>query len=395
MQHGKQLFLGLIACLIIGCAQEPTINKPVDWRNPLPPYETIEFQLISPRTHQAEVTHQTRGDGAKEGWKMMAAAPIGCLQGGVFAGICLAAAPFFPILAANNVQDLSVSEQELERVAKDILDFNLEQKLNERFTQQIHQEQLAPYQPKISDPSRKLLMRLTLAPMQLKHSGYKNGDLDVSMPYEISLIDAQKRTLAQTHGEGWLRVRHSEWEKSGTLPMFLRLESWIDKIAQKSFRDTLLDWQPNIALQPISPAAIPKRSILGFRYEEPPEVETESLAFSWSDISSLLPSETTEEVEALSYELTLYVTVGGDEYWNYRSRPIVQIQGLSEPHFVLKQKLLPCTRYRWTARVRFLHQGRLFTSSTPKHHPFNTKGTDCKTPRWSINQEEYEAYLKQ
>lgn len=384
MRGLKPVALPLVAAaLAAGCATQPPTGEKFQNDARALTYDALTLTFSSPLSYQQEIEINNSREGAAEGLKMMAAAPLGCLQGGMFAGICLAAAPFFPIIAAANVQETSISRAEMAAFANAVLNFDIDTQLRAALHQRLTAERVPLVEPGSAEYGNLVDLRITLAPMVLEHSGYKNGSITATLPVELSVIDRDGRLLSQHTQQLFGRFSQKEWQGEGNTRLHYDLKRWIKMIARNGLGKVLLEWQPPIELASVAPLPVQKRSIIGMRYLETPRVESLTPELVWEPLrepAGIAPGEFT----GLTYEVEVRALTQEPYSQETVSVILEKGAGLPEPRYRLQTALQPCTAYSWQPRARFYYRGTLRLTSNDTRRSFSTPGPDCKQPAWQL-----------
>ena len=373
----------LAAALIVGCAAQPPTKEQFQNDARALTYDALTLTFSSPLSYQQDIEIKNGREGATEGLKMMAAAPLGCLQGGMFAGICLAAAPFFPIIAAVNVQEESISRTEMEAFANAVLNFDIDTKLRAALMQRLAAERVPLIDQGTAVPGNLVDLRITLAPMLLEQSGYNNGSITATLPDELSVFDRDNRLLAQHTQRLFGRFSQNEWQGEGNTRLHADLKRWVRMITRNGLGKVLLEWQPPIELASVAPLPVQKRSVIGMRYLETPRVKSLTPELIWETLrepAGVAPGELT----GLTYEVDIRALTE-EPYSQETVSVIIETgAGLPEPRYQLQTALQPCTTYGWQPRARFYYRGTLRITSNDTRRSFSTPGPDCKQPAWQL-----------
>lgn len=376
----------MVAILIAlaGCAseavREPVEQVAIDSQNLV--YGSVVLEFVGHSAVSRGITTESAGGAAKEGAELMLAAPVGCMQAGVLYGFCLAMAPFFPLIAANRVQDPENARQELEALALHISSADLQERFRERVEELALVAELPVIGPELAgiDSAR---LRLELGAMRLDHSGYKNGSITLTQPYRFELRGAGGQILGIIAGEKSGRVDVDEWPKDSAAGLAEMLNDWISRLALAGLQDTLVEWQPEVFLAPRSPLPVSKRNMIGIRQERWPFVESTRPKLLWQPLEEVFAPEILARVTDVTYEIE--VTGGGLQGYN--------VVGLTEPAHELGVELLPCTTYNWIPRARFRYRDVIHTTSLRTRawsetvmldHPFRiyTPAPGCSETQW-------------
>lgn len=345
---------------------------------------TLVYDALVLDFHQAleaarGVGAEGAGDGAREGAGMMLAAPVGCMQAGMFYGLCLAMAPFFPIMAASRVQDPEASRRELESLAEQIGAADLQQRFVALVRHRAKAAQL-PVAESAQGDGRVVRLAAALGMMRLEHSGYRGGSITVTQPYRFTLIGADGQVLTSVSGERSRDFDVDEWWADGSVELESTLTRWLEGIAEEGLRDTLVEWQPDVVLAHRFPASTPRRNFIGVLQEIWPRVDSATPTLRWQALSEALPGDVLAHVTDVTYELEI---VGGQEPEPRR------VTGLVLPEYAVVDPLVSCARYLWRPRARFRYLGVMHTTSlrtrrwaegvyVDDHYVLNAPGTDCR-----------------
>ena len=108
-------------------------------------------------------------------------------------------APFFPFIAAARAEDPEVSLAELEAFYERFEQYGIHEKLAARINARLAEEQV-PVAGSDDPDNERLTLSVRVAPLELEHSGYKGGSIDVTMRYTAELTDASGAVLARRSG---------------------------------------------------------------------------------------------------------------------------------------------------------------------------------------------------
>ncbi|MDA0994650.1 MAG: hypothetical protein O3A13_13605 [Proteobacteria bacterium] len=321
------------------------------------------------------------GQAAKEGFKLMGQAPIGCLGAGMYAGLCYAMMPIFPIITAVRAEDPEIAREELGEFYARIEDYDLHATLESRLLERMAVENLPAVEPGSVGPGNRLItVNVYTSPMELQHSGYKKGYIDVTLPYTIELTDGSGKTLARKSGKASEDFARS----SRSTTLYPKLDQWLETIVETSIGKMLLEWQPEVTLGYTHPNKVEKMTWLGRKYLDWAPVDTLTPQLEWQGLEELIPPERMSEITDVTYELEVfgYGLEMGD--YPYKRRTISKLAGLSAAAYQLEEELLPCQRYYWEAKARFFYRGAMRTTTFPQKYELKTSGPDCKMPRYLL-----------
>ena len=321
------------------------------------------------------------GQAAKEGFKLMAQAPIGCLGGGFYAGLCYGMMPFFPIIAAARAEDPEIAREELGDFYSRIEDYDLHAKLESRLLERMSAENLPLATPESDgDSDRRITVNVFISPMELQHSGYKNGYIDVALPYTIELTDGKGDILARKSGKA--TEDFSQSSRSATL--YPRLDEWLETIIETSVSKMLLEWQPEVMLGYTYPNKVQRKTWIGVKYLDWAPVESLTPRIEWERLEDIMVSERLSEITDVSYELEIYGFIKADfeQYW--KKLTVIKVTGLAEPAYQPESELLACQRYYWQPKARFSYRGTVRTTTMPTGYELRTGGPNCKNPRYLL-----------
>ncbi len=367
------------AMLLAACGSAPTTHPglPEDIAGDLHHLVYDEIAVNVETSPEADLSLEVEGAGqaSRQGLLMMATAPIGCLQGGLFAGGCLAAAPFFPIIAAVRAEKPEKSRTELEAFYEQFREYGLHTKLTEGLLKRMTDENLPVAISELpAEGAQRVTLHVYVAPPELEHSGYKNGSIDLRLRYTIELSNTGGSVLSRKSYSAWHNFSHDT--RSAALAP--QLDEWLEKIIRQGVDDMLLAWQPTIYLAYVYPGQVEKRSLFGAKYLEWLPVENRRPRLEWDALGKTMPAERLAGVTDLSYEVDVWGYVKDDLSNHWKRRDLYTIRGLSEPAFTFENELLPCQRYYWQPRARFRYQGAIRKTASSETYTLMTPGTDCK-----------------
>lgn len=344
-------------------------------------YDTIDVRVTVPENRVLIVDVDGSGAATKDGFKMMAAAPVGCMAAGMFAGFCYGAAPFFPIIAAARAEDPDIVRLELGAFDAQIAAYGLTQRLRSRVVDRLTVERL-PVASAFSEgkDANTVSLNLVIHSLDAHHSGYKDGSLALTIRYILELSDVNGQVVARRRDGARL---YFDNDYSRTI-LYRELDAYIGRVADRSVKELLLEWSPAISLSAVYPSKINKRSILGFRYVEWIPVDTLTPRLSWQSVDELFTREELAAFEELTYEIEVFGYTYDAGYWPLPRIVVASALGLESPQYIVEAELLPCQRYRWAPRARFRHRGVFRTVSVADPFVLLTPGPDCGTPAWSL-----------
>ncbi|MDH4072724.1 MAG: hypothetical protein OEV41_06435, partial [Gammaproteobacteria bacterium] len=379
------------ASLIAACGTTQTVSPPVpedvvaDTEQLT--YDAIAVRIETPFDANLEVGIEGKGEATREGLAMLAAAPLGCLQGGAAAGLCMVMAPFFPFIAAARAEDPDVSLAELEAFYERFEQYGIHEKLAARINARLAEEQV-PVAGGDDPDNERLTLSVRVEPLELEHSGYKDGSIDVTMRYTVALTDASGAVLARRSDSAYRYFTEST--RSATL--YPQLDEWLDRVVDLGVRDMLVNWQPTASLANVYPVKEQKRSLLGFRYFEWSPVQTTAPRLAWAGLETALPADTMAGISNVRYEVDVWAMQSATEPGGYWTRRYVRrIRGLDEPAAVIESGLRPCQRYYWQPRARFTYAGAVRTVSSTEQYELIVQGEGCKHPAYSMSRYEFDA----
>ncbi len=383
MTTRTQLFaLGPACASLLGCAATPTELtggfSHFDSRELI--YDELVLDVIEPGMEPSmDVALQTSGDGAREGVKMMLQAPVGCLQGGMFAVVCLALAPFFPLMAANNVQDVEMSQAELDVMAERIDHAAMQRRFREVIETEAREAGL-PLVESASPGARVATLHAELGRPSLEHDGNEGGQITVTQPYRFSLSYADNEMQTVIEDARWDRFDVDDGYIRNNAELAEDFERWIPDAARRGLRDTVIEWQPKVVLGPVAPSILDKRNAIGIMQTRYPFVESTTPRLAWQPLESVLEPDVFADVTDVSYQLEIF-----------RAGNRRLVTGLEMPEYAVAEPLEPCAYYRWRPIARFRYRGVVHTTSPNMHRwsktdyveddfKFKTPAAECKDP---------------
>ncbi|MEL7184882.1 MAG: hypothetical protein AAFN50_00430 [Pseudomonadota bacterium] len=371
---GVPLFILLTA----GCASAPPPEPVAAFHSRDLAYTHVALEFIAPGAGSQSVALTDGGDGMAEGAKMLAVAPVECLRGAdpYTAAFCIGLAPFFPFIAAWRVQDEAISIEQLETLYEYLAAFDV----HSRFADELRRQAATAALPVVDEANAdSVILRVWLGPTTLIHSGYKDSDIGVSMPYRIELINAAREVLVTIAGEFSDDFDVNTWQDENEPDT--ALTRWTSRTVTKVLQATLVEWQPKLVLAPVQPMPVNKRSIIGIMQERWPVVESVRPQMAWQSLGEVLHDELRSQISDVTYELRISGRYSGKTFY--------EIVGLLEPSHALLTDLEPCASYIWQPRARFRYRNSVYTTSLrdrqwspelriPYHYTLNTPGPGCK-----------------
>ena len=373
----------LILLFTAGCSTTEQAAAPADtFESRNFAYSDILLEFMQAGPGSQDVALKGSGDGMAEGAKMMAVAPLECLRGAdpYTASLCIALAPFFPFITAAMVQDEEVSLRELDALYQHVELLNIQQ----QFRSEIERQAAAagiPLTTRPTDGTAKL--RAWLEPLHLVHDGYSGGDIALTVVSHFELVapDGQvAKTVADEH-VGHFDV--DDWLNEGEPA--ISIARWMKDLAAEGLQETLLEWQPEIVLGPVLPAAVNKRNFIGIMQERWPTETSVRPTLEWQRLEEVMDPQLLNDVADISYELR----IGG----RYNGETHYFVTDLPEPVHQLTIDLQPCGVYIWEPRARFRYRNMRYTTSLrvrewsegiwiPSPYPLSTPAPKCKNPTY-------------
>jgi hypothetical protein len=225
-----------------------------------------------------------------------------------------------------------------------------------------------------------LTVNIFTLPMELKHSGYKKGYIDVTLPYTIELTDGSGQILARKTS----KTSEDFSQSSRSTALYPKLDQWLETIVEMSVGKMLLEWQPEIILGYAYPNKLERKTWLGRKYLEWAPVESLTPHIEWQRVEDLVPAERLSEITDVTYELEVFGYGLEMGEYPYKRRSISKVSGLTEPTYQLEAELLPCQRYYWEAKARFYYRGTMRTTTVPDKYELRTGGPDCRSPAYLL-----------
>lgn len=337
----------------------------------------LRVELLSERDVAVEV--DGRGAATKDGFKMMAASPIGCLGAGIYAGLCYGAAPFFPIIAAARAEDADIVQLELAAFDAQLAAYRLPRRLHDKMTDLLDDERLPLVSSGAGVPGT-VSLNFVIHSLSAQHSGYKDGTIALILRYVLELKDADGQLIARRRDAARMNFSHDYSQ----FLMYRELDAYIERISRKYITEMLLEWSPDIRLAAVYPSIIKKRSIIGFSYTDWTPVDTLTPRLSWQPVNELLSGEDLAALEDVTYDVEVYGYVYDTSYRPVPRIVVASSRGLESPNYTIDSELLPCQRYYWTPRAHFKHRGVSRTVSAEDTFVLLTSGPDCRQPAWSL-----------
>jgi len=227
------LALGLFSGCATNGGDTPAVQYAFDSRTLV--YDTLVLEFESSGAAVENVRIEGAGDAAVEGLKMMLAAPLGCLGGGIGAPLCLAAAPFFPAWLAIRSQEPAISRREMQALAEFLDTTRFDERLQASVAEQAALAAL-PVRDAANAVGRIVRLRLELAPMEFHHSGYKNGSIDVIQRYLFQLLGPDGAILTELRGRQHSNYDVDDWSLEDAAELRSSLDEWIAHIADGGIR---------------------------------------------------------------------------------------------------------------------------------------------------------------
>ena len=374
-----------LAAMFAACGSAPTTHPglPEDIAGDLHHlvYDQVVVNVETSSGADLSLEVEGAGQASRQGLLMMAAAPIGCLQGGPLAGACIAAAPFFPIIAAVRAEKPEKSRADLDEFHTRYAEYGLEGKLAERLLQRMSDEKLPVV---AADSPRGDAQRITLhvhvGPPEFEHSGFKNGSIELRLRYTIELRNTSGAVLSRKSHS----VRYDFSHDTRSVTLLPQLDEWLEKIVSQGVDDMLLAWQPAMHLAYVYPGQVEKRTFIGVKHREWVPVDTLMPRLEWEALDKTMPQERLAGISELSYEVVVWGYVDGN-FLNYWKRKVLhEVRGLPEPAYTFESELLPCQRYYWQPRARFRYKGAIRTTSLSESFTLLTPGPDCGVHRYTL-----------
>jgi hypothetical protein len=371
--------------LISACGTTKTLAPPLP--NDVPgEMQHLVYDVIAVNVETSSESRQTLGvegggQAAKEGFKLMAQAPIGCLGAGMMAGFCYAMMPFFPIITTVRAEEPEIARDALESFYARIEAYELHEKLESRLIARLQAENLPVTEPgSVESGERLITLNVYTSPLELQHSGYKNGYIDVTLPYTVELTDGAGNLLARKSG----RATESFAESSRSTTLYPKLDEWLEKMVEQGINKMILEWQPEVTLGYTSPKKIERRTLIGIKYLDWQPVDSLKPRIEWQRLDEIIVAERWSEITDVSYEVEIfgYVKVPDEQHWQRRT--VLMTKGLAEPSYVPETELQPCQRYYWQPKARFYYRGMMRTTTLSKIYELRTSGPGCKSPSYLL-----------
>lgn len=344
-------------------------------------YSAIDVRVEAPSERDFAVEVDGRGAATKDGFKMMAASPIGCLGAGIYAGFCYGAAPFFPIIAAARAEDADIVQLELAAFDAQLAAYGLPRRLHSRITAFLDDQRVpvATAGAGNSVPGT-VSLNFVIYSLGTHHSGYKNGTIALIFRYVLELKDADGQLIARRRDAARLNYSSDYLQPQ----MYRELDDYIERISKQYVTEMLLEWSPDVRLSAVYPSMIKKRSVIGFSHMEWTQVDTPTPILRWQPVNELIVGEGLASLEDVTYDVEVFGYVYDT---SYRPAPRIVVasgRGLTSPNFTVDTELLPCQRYYWIPRAHFRHRGVVRTVSAADTFVLLTPGSDCGQHSWSL-----------
>lgn len=371
--------------ILSGCAAGPSLlsGLPEDVHNTPGnlTYSTITVSVTAPGERASVVDVDGRGAAAKDGFKMMAAAPVGCLGAGMFAGLCYGAAPFFPIIAAVRAEDADIVQLELGAFEAQISAYGLPRRLRNRVMDRLTKEDLPVSVASPADSGAgPVSLVLAIHSLDAHHSGYKDGSLALTIRYVLELSDSNGQVLARRRDAAQLTFDKDQFQ----IRIYRDLDAYVESIAERAVNELLLEWSSAVSLSAVYPSLVKKRSIIGFGYVEWTPVDTLKPELRWQPADEIFSREELAGFEELTYDIEVF-GYHYDAGYRRSTRIVVEsARGLQSPQYAIGTELLACQRYYWTPRARVKHRGVFRTVSAADTFVLLTPGEDCRQHAWSL-----------
>ncbi len=379
----QPLAIGPACAALLGCASQPTALTAgfsyLDSRELI--YDELVLDIVEPGIDvPMEVALQTRGDGARDGLKMMLQAPAGCAEAGPIAmTFCIGLMPFIPFIAAGAVQDVATSRAELDVMAEQIDQATLQRRFRDAIETEARDAGL-PLVESASPGARVATLHAELGQTRLEHDGYKHGDITVTQPYRFSLSYADNELQSVFENENWDRFYVGDGYIKNNAELAEDFDRWIADAAKGGLQNTVIEWQPKVVLGPIAPIETVERNAIGFKRHVLPVVESTTPRLTWQPLETALDPVVLAHVTDVTYEL---------EILRVDDRRI--ITGLERPEYVVDEPLHACVHYHWRPVARFRYRGVVHTTSLSMRRwsktqylhddfEFQTPAPDCENP---------------
>jgi hypothetical protein len=343
-------------------------------------YDSVLVDVNMPYASDQSLDTEGKGAAAKEGFKMMAAAPVGCLQGGLFAGACLAMAPFFPIIAAARAEDPAKARLETETFFASIEEYDLHRKLTERMVGRLVSERLPlADEHAVETGKRPVTINVHVGTLDLDHSGYKNGSIELALPYTVELTNDKGVVISRKSG----KVHDDFPNSSRSGVIYPRLNEWVDQIVEESVSGLLLEWQPLKSLGFVYPGKDEKKTLFGKKYRVWSSINTPTPRLEWQPLEAVMPANRMADISDISYEVEIFAwqAIGTTHEWFRHT--VAAARDLQEPAFTIENGLRPCQVYHWRPKARFRYRGTVRTTSAPEAFQLIIAGPGCAYPAWA------------
>jgi hypothetical protein len=371
-----------LVLVLAGCAAEDSNPEPTaPWApSSALAYTSVRLEFVSRDTDTTPPGAIAPGAGASDGLKMMRDAPIGCMQAGMFYGFCLMMAPFFPALAANRVQDQEISLREIRAMAEHIHAWDLPERLRSQLERSARDAHLPQPAPDTEDP-RTVTLKVTAGPLGMSHDGYKGGRISLTFPCRFELVDGDDQLIRVLESSRYDSFDATDWV--GKEELNETLDRWARSLPREAVATLLVEWQPRIVLEPITPQLVVRRNFIGVVQDHWSFADSTTPLLEWQALDDALDPAIFSEVSDLRYELT----IGSDD------DPIYRAIDLSEPRHRVSRELASCGYYHWKPKARYRYRGMEFTTSlrtrqwsedvTLDHfYVLMTPAERCREPRW-------------
>lgn len=382
--HTAALLIAAVATA--GCSSAPPLEHqppPIDIAGDAHhiAYDALRLEIDAPGNKTLSVETDGSGEAVAEGFRMMAAAPLGCLQGGMYAGLCLAMAPFFPFIAAARVERPEVVQADLRFRYGQVESYDLRRHLEAGVLRRLGEQGIPLVADEDHSDARNVVtLRLSIPPIEVEHSGYKGGSVDMTLPYIVELLDGDGNVLTRNSDKKYSYING----KVEPMALYARFDQWVDSIVEASVDKAVVEWEPRMQLDFVYPGKHEAKAFLSPRYFEWTEVDTLPPRLEWQPLAASMPASRLADITELSYEIEIFAY--GPYVDNYVStrRVIRKVSGLSEPAYAVDVELRPCQRYYWAPRARFRYRGNVRTTSVNDAYVLLTPGEKCKRQAWQL-----------
>jgi len=388
MTIGKKILAALLALGVVsGCgggvrdhASEP------EFESVTLDYDVLELEFLDPPAAVNSVEHETGAEAAGEAASMILFSPIGCMQAGMFYGLCLAVMPIMPFVAASRVQDPAESVRQLEELARAVDAYRLPERFGDAVRQRIVDEGL-PLVDQAGPDQHAVRLQVLLGAMRLEHDGYEHGDITVEQAVEFVLRGPDGSILHRLSDTRSGRFGIGEWQARDGAELRFRLDQWLAGMVEAGVESMLLDWQPYLRLAAVSPQIEYRRNLIGLKVSEWPVLDTLTPVLEWQPLEEVLDPAVLADVTDISYEVEVSLLVQDHTDWGYVTRRIRAARGLTRPEYPIDAPLPACQRMYWRPRARFRYRGTWHTTTASNRHwqsyVLMTSGPECDYPAWT------------